>query len=263
MGTRTTTSGSGADFRFTSGQPDGLNDPAGGFNPGLPPMVWITGGSIAANSNPSGIGATRLLDALTDGARGYTVAQCNAPALIGNPTSTGRIDDAIAWLRANRGAVGPPIVWGISNGWVCSIIYARRKAFTAAAVLGVGGILTPTDAYDAWIDNQFGLRATVDAAWGSTYPTISPTDLGHPEWDPNTDVENYDKVGLRDRGHMWLCPGDFLYGEQQMQFGALLGLGMTNVGPYGHLGTFTAPAAAVDHVVAADFVAFFDSLWTP
>lgn len=272
---RTTQDGSssGQTGRFTPGQADALNTPSAGastlvtglpsttvnYNPGRPPFIWMTGGGTAANADPANVGMDRILDYLCEN-RGYSICQPNVPWLLGNDDALDRIDDAVAWARANLGATDdPPILMGVSNGWVCAIVYARQLP-----VSGVAGMLTPCGSVDWYLATApgsqgdfLGVIERIEDAWGVSWPALPPA-----RWSPFDDVANY-PVGLK--VHMQYSCCDPLIVGTQMAFGAMIRAEMHNVGGTGHLGAFDGTAATepidnVDEVALADFI---DSLWTP
>jgi hypothetical protein len=278
--TRTVNDGasSGQTGRFTPGQPDGLDCPSTGsntlpngqkYNPGRPPMIWTTGGGTPANNDPAKVGMDRILEYLCED-RGYSWCQPNVPWLLGNPTATDRIDDAVTWARANLGATDdPPILMGMSNGWVCAIVYARQ--FDVAGVVGLLPVTAGVDGYvnprDDPVINGFGIRGHVEDAWGVTYPTM-PQDgpilsgsASPMRWSPYDDAlaGNY-PTRLFGKVQMHYSCCDPLYASEQMAFGQMIRAELHNVGATGHLGTFdpslasTEPADNVDVVKLADFV---------
>lgn len=238
---RTTTDGSTTSppYRYTAGEPDGLNEPATGYVAGLPPFVWSTGGTnITANSNPAGVGMDIALDAICE-ALGFPIAQYNAPGFIGKmPDTANRIDDAVAWLRANRGATNdPPICMGPSGGWVNSNSYARLYPVTA-----VIGILPVVDATSIYRNDDFGFQNLVETQYGLTYNPSDPDAPGSriPDgFDPYRDVEMWPHSDLE---HKYWCSysgNDTLYVGSQMAYGQRIGNGTAeyhNHGGYGHQG---------------------------
>lgn len=273
-GIRSTTSGAGADWRFSAGQPDGLNIPSTGAVAGLPPFLWMTGGGTPASNSPTPSGMTRILDALNDA--GYSVAQPNVPWYLGGPGTTGppgaglrvtetAIDEAIAWCRqpiggnplvpAGLGATNdPPILMGVSNGWVCSIIYARTEPVTG--LVGILPVVAAKDVYDSedTTIRGFGLRERIEDAWNSTFPTY-PTD---PKWDPYGDIDNY--PDLRGKVQCWYTANDPIMVTQMMSFYQRppIFAEAHNLGAYGHLGELfdagASPIARIDEVRLVEFV---------
>lgn len=242
--TRTTGTG-----RFTPGVVDAIDEPAGGFTPDEPPFIWITGGDIPADGDPAVIGMDRILNGLT--AAGHTILQANAPYYLGNDLSMSRVNDAIAYARANFGATDdPPILMGVSNGWACMIVYARQFPIT-----GIIGILTVAAGRDGYIDDPQGtgggLRAAIENAWDVTYPTMPPD-----RFSPYDDRLNY--PNLIGKVQAWYAGNDPLYVMQQMSFlqSPPIFAEMHNLGSTGHLGTFTDATVPADHVDLPRLIAF-------
>lgn len=275
--TRTTQDGvsNGQPGRFTPGFADAVNTPTGGPIPGKPPFVWMTGGGTAASADPSKIGMDVKLDALT--AAGFSIVQPDTPWYLGGPGSTGSppgtpgsglrrtedaIADAIAWSNANLGTVGDPILMGVSNGWVCSIIYARDRP-----VLGIIGFLTVTAGVDGYLSNDqtlrgLGLRERIALAWNadaSTTPPTLPTDL---RFSPYDDVNGYlpeNRVGLASlygKVQGWYACNDPILVTQQMNFLQRIRAEMHNVGAFGHLGSFFDGSLPVTHADTTKVVNF-------
>lgn len=289
-GVRTTTNGTSGTppFRFTPGQPDGLNTPATGtgtfgslhFNSGLPPVLFLTGGGTKADVTPTTVGATRILDALNDSPLGLSIGQPNVPWALGGPGTTGSppgtpgtgtattphytlavtedaIDDACAWMRANLGCTAdPPILIGMSNGWVCAITYARDHP-----VSGVVGFLTVTagkDGYDdAALQTSYGIHDRITEAWntnGVAYPSDG-------KYSPFNDIANY--PDLKGKIQAWYSCNDPLLASQQMSFlqRPPIWAEMHNLGDYGHLGVLTISGELitpdpVNHVNTTEVVRF-------
>lgn len=252
--TRTVTTGTGLDWRFTAGEPDGLNVPSTGPVAGLPPCVWITGGGLEANSNPSTTGFDRILDALCE-VGGYSFAQVNAPWFLGNDNVQDRIDDAVAWLRdpANgiNASMDAPILLGFSNGAICSLRYARDNTITAVVLC-----LPPVDNDLVYTTNYGGGREVFEhgdpakpgGGWGITYPgTPHLPDRGSP-WGHEDEYE-----GLGGKICVFYSASDYIFAPQDMGFYTLIRAEMHNLGPIGHIGTWstswlgeTGPADQID-----------------
>lgn len=250
---RTTTNGTSGSpaFRFTAGQPDAIDEPTTVIT-GLPPFIWMTGGGTAANTNPATIGMDVKLNAFTNA--GYSIMQPNVPWLLGNPIAMSRIEDAIAYARAHYGAtMDPPILMGLSNGWICAAEYMRQFPVTC-----VIGLLPVADASTPYENDDLGLRARVEEAFdpevepGFAYPDPIPSG-----YDPYRDVDQWIAQDLQGRVQGWYSASDLLYASAQMSFLAQIGAEMHNIGAYGHLGTlddFTAPVAHMDEDLMVEFV---------
>lgn len=275
MGVRTTSNG--APGRFTADQPDGLNLPDYGAVAGRPPVIFITGGGTLASADPATISMDTVLDAFTDSATEYAVGEPNAPWSLGGPGSTGSppgtpgtnhtshltlvvtptaINNCAAWMRTNLGCSAlPPILIGVSNGWVCSIIYARDNPVT-----GIIGLLPVVNGHDGLVSEDatirgLGLRERIGDAWNTT-GTTPPTD---PRYSPYDDIANY--PNLVGKLQLWYSCNDPLFVGGQMAFGARMRAEMHNVGDYGHLGTLFDGGLPVGHADPLAMVAFADGLW--
>jgi len=266
--------------RFTPGQPDGLDQPAGGSVPGLPAIIFMTGGGTAANASPAGIGMDDKLNALT--AAGYSIGQPNVPWALGGPGTTGApagtpgsglvvtedaINDCLTWMRQPIvGAVGcgctmdPPILIGASNGWVCSITYARD--FPVTGVIGFLPVTAGKDGYDdAALAASYDIHDRIAHAWntnGVDYPSDG-------KYSPFDDIANY--PDLRGKVQAWYACNDPLLVAQQMSFlqRPPIFAEMHNVGDNGHLGVLVISGELVtpDPVLNADtaeVVRFVDDL---
>lgn len=248
MSIRTTTDGTSTTphFRYTSGQPDGLNLPnTGTAYVGKPPMLWMTGGDISADSDPATIGMDRILNDLCD-VGNFAIMQPNTPYFLGNDTAVARINAAVTWARANLGATNdPPIIGGTSNGWYCSIIYARQFPVT-----GVWGVLPVTAGIDGYLDQElednYSLRTHIKNAWG-TPAGNDPHNLP-PRFSAYDDIHHY-PTSLFGKIIAWYSACDPLLVPQQMSFAARMRMEVHNIGNTGHLGPLfdsTEPCAGVD-----------------
>lgn len=291
-GVRTTKDGVGANWRYTVGYEDGLNTPSSGsnmfgslfYNPGLPPIIFLTGGGTKADTSPTGAGMTRILDKLNDSPAGYSIAQPSVRWALGGPGTTGSpagtpgtgtatspnytlaitedaIDNACAWMRTNLGCTNdPPIIIGVSNGWVCAIIYARDNP-----VSGIVGMLTVTagkDGYDdAALQSSYGIHDRIKEAWntnGVAYPTDG-------KYSPFDDIANY--PDLRGKVQAWFSANDPLLAPQQSSFlqRPPIFAEMHNLGDYGHLGVLTISGELVtpdpvNHVDDTEVLRFIDDI---
>ena len=246
--TRTDGSTTTPPWRFTEDQPDSVYTPDDGIHPDMPGVVFITGGGTTANSDPSTVGADIPLSAICD--LGITVGQCNAPWYLGSTIdphdAMQAILDTIAYGQANLGWNDKIGVFGISNGWVCALQFARLYGVDALL-----GILTVTAATLAYVDDPLGIRAHEEDAFDITYPTPIPAGF-----DPYRDVADWVGLGLGPKTQAWYAGGDPLYPGQQMSFLARIRAEMHNIGAYGHLGTLDDFAAPVEHVDIPTMVAF-------
>lgn len=259
MSIRTTTNGTSGSpaYRFTAGQPDAINLPNAGFQSGLPPFIWITGGGTPANNDPGLIGMDVKLDALCDDSDyGWPIMQANAPWLLGNSIARSRINDAATYARANYGAtMDPPILMGVSNGWICVLEYARLFPITAMI-----GILTVTDASTPYVNDDLGLQQRLVDAMQPEYPGFaypSPVPSGY---DPFRDVSQWLGQGLEGKIQAWYSASDLLYARAQMSFLTQVQAEMHNIGAYGHLGTLDNFAAPVQHIDEAEMVRFVNDI---
>lgn len=253
MGIRTVTNGTDS-YRFTPGQPDGLNTPVGGPVPGKPPFIWMTGGGQRANNNPAAVGFDRLLDKLTDEG-GYTLAQPDVPWMLGNDTAMSRINDAIAWVRNPANGVhatnDPPLFLGFSNGWICASIWMLNNPIT-----GVVGCLAPVDNKIIYETDYGGGRQAFEDAWGVTYPTPLPERAS-----PYQNIANYPLEDFRDKIQIFYSCSDYIMAPQQMSWFTRMMAEQHNIGPIGHTGTWgsiwlgdTGPADLIDADAMLDFV---------
>ncbi len=243
--TRTTTSGSGADWRFTAGQPDAIDAPSGGSTVGEPPILWMTGGDVAANADPALIGMDRILNGLV--AAGHTIGQPNVPNLLGSPACWSRINDCIAYLRAHHGASDdPPIIIGVSNGSSCGTSFMRIYPIS-----GFIGILPVVDATQIYVDDLLGYRHPIEVAFAITYPAPIPSGF-----DPWRDIAMWDRDGLRGLLQVWATSGDLIYQPQQFSFWAQMWAEFHNVGNSGHLGTLSDATVTLDAIDLDRLVAF-------
>lgn len=232
MGTRTTTNGSPT-YRFTPGNPDGLNFPDSGHVAGNPPFVFMTGGGAAANTDPALTGMDRLLDKLTDEG-GYTIGQANVPWYLGSDIPPydchGAIDDACAWLRNPANGVNasndPPVLIGMSNGWICAIAYALSNPVTA-----IIGIATPVDNKAVYDTDYGGGRAVFETAWSVTYPTPLP-ERASPAQIPDQYLAYDPEIGQKVCA--FYSASDFLFAPAQQMFLVSIGAEMHNYGVVGH-----------------------------
>ena len=228
--------------RFTTGVADAVYTPTTSAVAARKiPIVFLEGGDRTAENDPEQLGLNHILGEICD-VGGYSIVQPSVPigstAAFGSPGAVARMNAAIAWGRANLGMTNDPaLFFGASNGWVCSIIYARQYPVT-----GVIGLLPVTAALWVYENDIDGFRDDIDIAWGSSYPSVYPPDL----FSPFDDVDNY--PNLLGKVQMWVSSNDYLGAGEQYAFGAQIGAEMHTVGGYGHLGLLTDASFMGDHM---------------
>lgn len=267
MSTRTVTSGAGSDWRFTPTAPDALNVPATGIVTGRPPCIWATGGGIRANADPAATGFDRILDYVCDN-RGYSFAQIDVPWYLANDGVQPRVDDCLDWLRDPGNPVqatnDDPIFIGFSNGAICALRYGRDNNYTAAALC-----LPPVDNDRVYTTDygggqevfEHGNPAVPGGGWGPYIPALDPYTAGDhlpTRGQPWGNESEYLHLGRQTLA--FYSASDYIFAPQDMGFYTMIGATMVNIGPIGHVGTWssiwlgeTGPADLIDVEVMGDF----------
>jgi pimeloyl-ACP methyl ester carboxylesterase len=140
----------------------------------LPPVLFV---HSAAMSGIEGIGQGQLpsIEYIVDrvAREGYTVGCPTLGVEWGNATARGRIDDCLSWLRANTSATDDPaFLIGASMGACASLCWSTAHP---TLVKGVVGIIPAIDLQAIRVANTGSLRASIDTAYGVTYPTALPS----------------------------------------------------------------------------------------
>lgn len=218
---------SGSSARFTAAQPDGYYVPRV-YAKTRPLIVYMPGNGIMPQQG--GLSAASLLNALV--AQGYCVVAPNVTDLFGNATAMTRISDAITWGRANLPCTtGPVAIVGASNGAIAGIQYLRQNPTLVAAVVT---LICPVDLNNIRVNDISSLRASIDTAWGVTYPAALPAHA-----DPLTDVAAYAAVGAKVQ--QWISTNDPLdnatTGHTETGFAANIGAEAHSAGAVGHAET--------------------------
>lgn len=172
-------------------------------------------------------------------AAGLTVVAPTATLLWGNSTDQTRRTTAITWARTNaRGSSAPVVLIGASMGSTSSLLYAADHPAEVAAVIGV---IPAVDIQAIRVADTFGLRASIDAAWGVTYPAALPAGA-----DPAARVADFDGIPIQ----LWYAnddPASVNIGT----FAAAVGADLHDVGALGHT---AAATAAVDAAAVLAFI---------
>lgn len=152
----------------------------------------------------------------------------------GNATTTSRIDDVLAWARATGVATDePPILIGASHGGACALTYARTHE-----VACVVGLIPAVDLEAIRVSNTLSLRASIDAAWGVTYPAALPAGADPSQNDPGCPVQ------------IWYATDDAV-SENVVSYASAISADLHSVGALGHS---DAAIAAVDEQEVLAFV---------
>lgn len=210
--------------------------------PGLPPIVYSHGQlQHPRELFQSGISATiRHL-----ASHGYAAACVLSQATWNNATARSRIQTAAAWLRTNRGCVGPAWLIGSSMGGTNSLGYAIASP---ADVAGVIGVICAVDMDDIR-DNDRGTsgRANIDAAHGLTW-----TAPGTPALPAGVNPADNTGVLTGLPIQLWSANDDTVALHSLTQtFAAAVGATLVDVGALGHS---DAAMAAVDPAVVLAFI---------
>lgn len=138
-----------------------------------PPIIYCHSSAIDG-SEALGVGTLVAVRTITEAlvAAGYTVGAPSLAALWGNATAKSRITDALTWLRANTLCTDDPaILIGTSMGATSALSWAVDNRSDTAGMIGV---IPAVDVQQLRVDNPNGLRTSIDAAYGVTYPAALP-----------------------------------------------------------------------------------------
>lgn len=119
-------------------------------------------------------GTARNLRAVVDAGYAVVNVQLGGPTNFGKDACLTSFDALLTWAAANLPGVltDRVILWGNSGGNSAALRIAADRPTKVAAVVGTQPL---SDIEDVRTRNVLGLRSTVDAAWGVTYPTPIPT----------------------------------------------------------------------------------------
>lgn len=224
-----------ATSRMVSGQTDAWVTPR--IAPGtLRPVIYCHGaGGSAAELLGSGVPAVEpLFDAIGDA--GWPCVCVTITVLWGNVTCVSRMDAAIAYCRSTLGAhsTAKPLIVGISHGAACGLTYAYNRA-----VRGFVGISPAIDLQAIRVADTLGQRASIDAAWGVTYPAALPAGA-----DPATHTSDLRSLPQQ----LWYASDDAVSANIGV-YATAVGAELHNVGALGH--TNAAVAAATPSVIVS------------
>lgn len=156
--------GSYATGRFTSAIADCVIRPTPLLTgPPLPPVVYLAGlGSDAAEAMGAlAFGAIAEVAAAVVRA-GFHVVSPTVTATWGNSNCDTRIDDCVAWARANLPvSLEPPLILATSHGTTCGLCYAADHP-----IGGFVGMLPCIDQQYHITNDTGGIRSSINTAWG-------------------------------------------------------------------------------------------------
>lgn len=102
---------------------------------------------------------------------GYPMACVTSQLSWGNSSYRDRSQAIRDWLGTEYGATGPCVGIGSSMGAYNQLVDA---AFNPSEFAGVVGIIPAVDGENIRTNNTGGFRASIDTAWGVTYPAALP-----------------------------------------------------------------------------------------
>lgn len=174
-------------------------------------------------------------------ASGFTVTAPTATAQWGNATSVSRTGDNITWNRTSLGSTNDPVVLiGASHGGTGALRWISENPGTVACAVI---IIPAVDMEDIRTNNPSGLRASIDAAWGVTYPTPLPAGVN-----PAQNTADYMGIPIQ----IWYATDDVICTPATVTaFGASVGAEMHSLGNLGHT---DAAVAAVDKAQVVSFI---------
>lgn len=201
-----------------------------------PPVVYFHGVNGDA-SQPMSSAVLVILRALA--AHGFPIVVPTISAYWDNATGQTRIANALTYARASLAATADPaILVGASHGAGSALHWAAVNPTLVAAVVG---IIPAIDYQAIRVADTAGLRASIDTAWGVTYPAALPVGAN-----PSTRTADLQAIPIQ----LWTASDDAVSANASTFDTALPLCTTTSVGALGH--TETAIAA----VTAADVVAF-------
>lgn len=202
----------------------------------LPPLVYAHGlGGTAWEMNGVGVPAVEtLFDAIADD--GWPCVSVSLGDSWGNLATIARMDLAVAYCRNNLGAhaTAAPVVVGISHGAACGLTYGYN--LTVKAFVGISPAI---DLQAMRVSNVLGTRASIDAAWGVTYPAALPAAAN-----PFTHIPQLTYLPQQ----LWYASDD-LVSENILTYAPAVNAELHNVGALGHGNA--AVAAATPSVIVA------------
>lgn len=227
--------------RATAGVLDAVAAPR--HRVGRPPVIHLNGvnGNGAQPWTVNG-GMLAIIKALV--ANGFVVISPTVSAFWGNAAGEQRVDDALAWARAEFGCSDEPgITLGASHGAGSSLRYMMNHPDHVACAVTI----IPAGDFQALRDTDplaLGLRASIDTAYGVVYPAALPAGT-------NPADRAADLAGKPIQ--MWKASDDPVSVNMDTFCAQLSDCELHNVGATGHTETSIAavpPQAVVDFVQA-------------
>jgi pimeloyl-ACP methyl ester carboxylesterase len=211
---------------------------------GLRPVMYLHGatGTAVEMTGSSGLYAARQYAyAMTD--LGYSVVSVTCTELWNNATCQARIAAGLAWARAELGCSDDPaILIGGSMGANNALGWAADHPADVACIVGVIPLLSLQYARVANpLMPGYNARASIDAAWGVTYPAALPA--GADPWDEQATLAT---IPIQ----LWYASNDTVTSDIGT-FAANTGADVHDVGALGHT---AAAMAAVDIEAMQDFI---------
>lgn len=225
--------------RSTAGQRDAVLSPR--VRQTRPPILYMHGaGGNASEAVGDGVPSVRTL-LYEVASAGYTISVPTTTLLWGNTTCINRMTDSIAWNRTSLGSSNDPVVLiGASHGAVSSLSWISENPGTVACAIL---IIPAVDMEDIRTTNALGMRTSIDAAWGVSYPAPLP-----PGANPAQNTNDYLSTPIQ----IWYADDDTICTTAlTTAFGATISAEMHSVGNLGHT---DAAIAAVDSAQVLSFI---------
>lgn len=156
----------------------------------------------------------------------------------GNATSRSRTSDARTWAATLGANTDKVVLMGASQGVPCALNWAQANP---TLVAGIVGIIPAIDLEAIRASNVNSLRASIDAAWGVSYPTALPANAN-----PMDYADELTSIPIQ-----LFFSNDDGVSENVDTFALATGAELVDLGALGHT---NAAVAAVDTGEVLDFI---------
>lgn len=201
---------------------------------GAPPVVYChgAGGDAREGFGRNAPAIRPLLEAIA--AEGFPIVCPTATELWGNSTNDTRIDNALTWVRANRGAGShAPFIVGASMGTVSGLDWAADHACS-----GLVGLVPIVDLQAMVTNNTLGLRTSINTAYGRASGDTTTLPAGS---NPATMTTALAQIPQQ----LWYATDDTA-SANITTYATAVGCDLRSVGALGHTDAAMAAASATD-----------------